>query len=247
MTRRNFLLYSSVFTASAANACLLHKSDVYLSVNEYNTLLLLNTKLTKIKRHVGFGNFNLISYDDSLKIASVTSHIGAFTTLEIELIQRFFYEDPRKYGFHGERTCFDINNKISKNDVIKVPHTGHYIFKGIATEDYKRIIGDIGDTLYLTSGVRNVMKQLSLYCNKLKRERGNITQASRDIAPPSHSFHTIGDFDVGKMGLGGKNFTAAFARTEEFEQMRKLDYIQIRYSPNNDDGVRFEPWHVKII
>ena len=247
MTRRNFLLYSSTIATTALNAQLLHNDDIFLSSNEYSSLLSLDAKLTKVKRHVGFGNFNLISYIDTLKIAKMNSKIGAFSTDELALIDRFFYESPTKYGFYGERTCYDINNKVSKKDVVKVPKTGHYIFKGTSTEDYKRIIGDIGDTLYLTSGVRNVMKQLSLYCSKLKRIKGNITQASRDIAPPSHSFHTIGDFDVGKMGLGAKNFTSAFARTSEFKEMRKLDYIKIRYSANNSDGVRFEPWHVKII
>jgi len=247
MTRRNFLLYSSALTTTALNADLLFSNDIYLSPSEYSSLLSLDSKLTKIKRHVGFGNFNLISYGDALKIAKLNSKIGAFSSNELALIDRFFYEDPSQYGFYGERTCYDINNAISKKDVIKIPHTGHYIFKGIATQDYKRIIGDIGDTLYLTSGVRNVMKQLSLYCSKLKRVKGNITQASKDIAPPSHSFHTIGDFDVGKLGLGAKNFTSAFARTDEFKEIIKLDYIKIRYSANNSDGVRFEPWHVKII
>jgi len=247
MTRRDFLLYSSVLTSSALNANLLYSDDIYLSSTEYSTLLNLDLKLRKIKQHVGFGNFNLISYEESLKIAKVNSKIGAFKSDELALIDRFFYENPTKYGFYGERTCYDINNKVSKKDVVKVPKTGHYIFKGTATEDYKRIIGDIGDTLYLTSGVRNVMKQLSLYCSKLKRVKGNITQVSKDIAPPSHSFHTIGDFDVGKMGLGAKNFTSAFAKTDEFKEIIKLDYIKIRYSANNSDGVRFEPWHVKII
>lgn len=247
MTRRNFLLYSSAITVSTLNADLLYETDAYLTATEYSTLISLDTKLRKIKRYVGFGNFNLISYDDSLKIASRVSKIGAFTNEEISLIDRFFYDNPAKYGFYGERTCYNVNNKISKKDVVKIPHTGHYIFKGTATQDYARIIGDIGDTLYLTSGVRNVMKQLSLYCSKLKKLKGNITQTSRDIAPPSHSFHTIGDFDVGKMGLGSRNFTSDFAKTTEFEQMTKLDYIRIRYSPNNLDGVRFEPWHVKII
>jgi hypothetical protein len=247
MTRRDFLLYSSIATATTLNANLFNSNDIFLSPNEYSTLISLDKRLTKVKRHVGFGNFNLISYDTSLKIARLNSKIGAFTREELSLIDRFFYENPAQYGFHGERTCYNINNKISKKDVVKIKGTGHYVFKGIATEDYKRIIGDIGDTLYLTSGVRNVMKQLSLYVNKLKQINGNITQASRDIAPPSHSFHTIGDFDVGKMGLGGRNFTAAFAKTTEFKQMRKLDYIEIRYSTDNTDGVRFEPWHVKII
>jgi hypothetical protein len=247
MTRRDFLLYSTVLTATSLNASALYETDSFLTAEEYSTLLSLDTKLTKIRRHVGFGNFNLISYDDSLKIAKANRHIGEFNKKEISLIDRFFYDDPAKYGFYGERTCYDLNNKISKKHVVKIPRTGHYIFQGTPTEDYTRIIGDIGDTLYLTSGVRNVMKQLSLYCSKLKRSKGNITQTSREIAPPSHSFHTIGDFDVGKLGLGSRNFTADFAKTKEFEQMTRLDYISIRYSPNNLDGVRYEPWHVKII
>jgi hypothetical protein len=247
MTRRNFLLYSSALSYTTLNASVFLDTDTYLSPKEFETLLSLDKKLSKIKSHVGYANFNLISYTEALKIAKINPKISAFNKAELDLIDRFFYDNPKKYGFYGEQTCFDIENKISKKDVIKVPKTGHYIFKGTSTEDYKRIIGDVGDTLYLTSGVRNVMKQLSLYVNKLKRVKGNINLASRDIAPPSHSFHTVGDFDVGKLGLGAKNFTSAFAKTEEFKKIRQLDYIEIRYSPNNSDGVRFEPWHVKII
>jgi len=247
MTRRDFLLYSSALTATTLNANLLYNNDIFLSALEYKSLISMNKKLTKVKHHIGYANFNLVSYSDVLKVAKRNSKIGAFNFDELSIIDRLFNENPSKYGFFGERTCYNLNNKISKKDVIKVPRTGHYIFKGTATQDYKRIIGDIGDTLYLTSGVRNVMKQLNLYSNKLIKLNGNITQASRDIAPPSHSFHTVGDFDVGKMGLGAKNFTSAFAKTQEFTKMKKLDYIEMRYTHNNSDGVRFEPWHVKII
>ncbi len=247
MTRRDFLLYSSALTATTLNANLLYNDDIFLSALEYKSLISMNKKLTKVKHHIGYANFNLVSYSEVLKVVKHNSKIGEFNFDELSIIDRLFNENPSKYGFFGERTCYDINNKISKKDVIKIPRTGHYIFKGTPTQDYKRIIGDIGDTLYLTSGVRNVMKQLNLYSNKLIKLNGNITQASRDIAPPSYSFHSIGDFDVGKMGLGAKNFTSAFAKTQEFTKMKKLDYIEMRYTHNNSDGVRFEPWHVKII
>lgn len=29
--------------------------------------------------------------------------------------------------------------------------------------------------------------------------------------------------------------------------MRKLTYIEMRYTINNKDGVRYEPWHIKVI
>ena len=105
----------------------------------------------------------------------------------------------------------------------------------------------MGDTLILTSGVRNVLKQLSLYTNKIVNCGGNITKATISIAPPAYSYHTISDFDVGRIGWGYKNFTNAFATTEEFNKMIKLDYISMRYKKNNSDGVRFEPWHVEVI
>ena len=99
----------------------------------------------------------------------------------------------------------------------------------------------------MTSGIRNVVKQLSLYCNKIYNSKGNLTKASTAIAPPAYSYHTISDFDVGRRGWGYKNFTAHFARTTEFYKMRKLNYISMRYTINNKDGVRYEPWHVKVI
>jgi len=106
---------------------------------------------------------------------------------------------------------------------------------------------DIGKTIILTSGVRATMKQLSLHLDKIKSEHGNITVASRSLVPPAYSYHSVGDFDVGKKGWGHQNFTANFARTEEFWNLQKLSYVSMRYTIGNGDGVRFEPWHVKIV
>ena len=74
-----------------------------------------------------------------------------------------------------------------------------------------------------------------------------MTKATTSIAPPAYSYHTISDFDVGKKHWGYKNFTSRFAKTSEFQKMRQLNYIGMRYSENNKDGVRFEPWHVEVI
>lgn len=109
------------------------------------------------------------------------------------------------------------------------------------------MVDDIGDTLFLTSGIRSVVKQTKLFLDKLHSVDGNFTQASRSLAPPAYTYHSIGDFDVGKKGFGYDNFTPRFALTEEFFAMRKLKYIDMRYTINNKDGVRYEPWHVKII
>lgn len=246
MNRRNFLACAAL-TPVFAQELTADDNDIYLSKEEWKVLVSVNTRLKRIKRHVGFANFNLISFHDTLFYARNYYAIGAFTKKELELIDKLFQEDQNQYGFFGPKTCNDINNEISRKDVEKIPYTGHFLFKGKAQEDYENLKKDVGNTLILTSGVRNVVKQLSLYVNKIYNCRGNITKASRSIAPPAYSYHTISDFDVGRKGWGYKNFTADFASTYEFNQMIKLDYIGMRYNMNNSDGVRFEPWHVEVI
>ncbi|WP_052294548.1 D-alanyl-D-alanine carboxypeptidase family protein [Arcobacter nitrofigilis] len=75
----------------------------------------------------------------------------------------------------------------------------------------------------------------------------NLSMASRSIAPPAFTYHSVGDFDIGKKGLGADNFTERFAHTNEFSEMKTLKYIDMRYTIGNKDGVRYEPWHVKVI
>ena len=245
MNRRNFLTCLALSPVISTN--LMAQGDVYLSLDEFETVSSLNRRLKRLKSFVGFANFNLISYNQSLYYGRNYSKIGAFTSKEISMIERLFAENPNDYGFYGERTCMNLNNQISKNDVKKIPYTGHYLFKGKSEEDYKKILSDVGDTIILTSGVRNIMKQLSLYVNKIYNCGGNMSVATTSIAPPGYSYHAISDFDVGRKGWGYKNFTADFASTNEFQEMTKLDYIGMRYNQNNTDGVRFEPWHVEVI
>jgi len=245
MNRRNFLACVALSPVISSN--LMAQDDVYLNRDEFETISSLNRRLKRLKSFVGFANFNLITYNQSLYYARNYSKIGSFTQKEIGMMERLFDENPSDYGFYGERTCMNLDNKILNKDVKKIPYTGHYLYKGKAEQDYKKIISDVGDSIILTSGVRNVMKQMSLYVNKIYNCGGNMSRATISIAPPAYSYHTISDFDVGRKGWGYKNFTADFASTDEFEQMTKLDYIGMRYKKNNRDGVRFEPWHVEVI
>lgn len=246
MNRRLFLTSLSL-SPLIANDFIDKSKDIYLSYQEYNTLKTLNKRLKRLSRYIGYANFNIVSFSDSLYYGRNYSKIGDFTKDELSLVDKLFCENPNQYGFYGSKTCSDINNIVSDKDIVKISHTGHFLFKGAAVEDYEKLKKDVGQTLILTSGVRNVIKQLSLYANKLYHNGGNITQATIQIAPPAYSYHTISDFDVGRIGWGYKNFTDAFALTMEFEKMKKLDYISMRYKKNNSDGVRFEPWHVEVI
>jgi len=245
MDRRLFLTTLALSPLFAKET--LNSKDIYLSNEEFKTLDSLNQRLKRLRRFVGYANFNIICFNDALFYARNYSKIGAFTKDELSLIEKLFHENQMQYGFYGAKTCSNINNKISRKDIVKIPHTGHFLFKGKPQEDYLKLKKDIGDILTLTSGIRNVVKQLSLYTNKIYRCNGNITKATVSIAPPAYSYHTVSDFDVGRVGWGYRNFTADFAKTKEFKEMRKLKYIGMRYKKNNSDGVRFEPWHVEVI
>ena len=248
MRRRTFLGLMTGSAASAMANTQKHDIDtVWLRDDQVSSFVHVQKKIELVKRYVGFGNFNILSFDDMLKVAARYSKIGAFTSSELAFMEEIFYANPNNHGFYGRRTVPSLTTKIDKRDVIKVKHTGHYLFRGHSDESYNRVISDIGKSIVLTSGVRGVPKQMNLYFNKIKSTKGNLSQASRSLAPPAYSYHSIGDFDVGKKGWGYKNFTVSFARTQEFWRLQKLPYISMRYTINNRDGVKFEPWHVKII
>jgi len=248
MHRRAFLGFIAAGSVSAMASTQQHDGQsIWLKDEEVRTFLQVQKKIELVKRHVGFGNFNILSFDDMLKVANRYSKIGSFTKNELNFMEKTFYADPNEHGFYGKQTVPTLTTKINRKEVMKIKHTGHYLFRGHSDESYKRVISDVGKSLILTSGVRGVPKQMNLYFNKIKSTKGNVTLASRSLAPPAYSYHSIGDFDVGKKGWGYKNFTASFARTEEFWKLIRLSYVSMRYNLNNKDGVRFEPWHVKII
>ena len=222
-------------------------SDIYLPSNQIKTFLNVKYKLRQIQNYVGFGNFNIISFDKAISIARWGRGIKRFTKDELNFMESIYYYDPTIHGFYGNRTSNSLTATINKKDVKKIPRTGHYLFKGKTVDTYNHMTKDIGDTIILTSGVRSIVKQMKLYVDKIEKTNGNLSKASNSIAPPAFSYHTVGDFDIGKKGFGYSNFTPRFALTDEFLRMRRLKYIDMRYTINNKDGVRYEPWHIKII
>lgn len=221
--------------------------DIYLDQKYHKSFESVIKKLNLVQRHVGFGNYNIISFDEALNIARWSTKMDGFTKEELEFMEYIFYYNPNVHGFYGERTCKNITDEIDKRNILKIPYSGHYLFKDRSLDTYNNMIKDIGDSIILTSGVRSVMKQMKLFLDKLDRTNLNLNQASISLAPPAYSFHSSGDFDIGKKGFGYDNFTERFALTEEFSKMIKLTYVDIRYTINNKDGVRYEPWHVTVV
>jgi len=257
ISRRDFLIKSALLSVATTTtlvadavdnlAIITEKtSDIYLSHEDFLTLAQLRERFKRLKKFVGYANFNIISYNSSMFYARNYSAIGKFTQEEIHLMERFFYEDPSRYGFYGERTVDNISAYIKKSDLKKISRSGHFIFKGTSLDSYNRLQVDV-DTkdIILTSGVRSVVKQMRLFVDKLYRNKGNLTRTTNAIAPPAYSYHSTGDYDLGKKGFGFANFTPRFALTKEYSELKKLSYIEMRYTLLNNDGVRYEPWHIK--
>lgn len=221
--------------------------DIFLTTEKQAVFQTTLKRILRVKKVIGYANFNLISFDDMLVYAHRYPKIGRFTKPELALIDELFFYDANKYGFHGVKVVKELTSKIDKKETIKIAGSGHYLFQGDALKKFDQLKKDVGPDLILTSGVRSIVKQLQLFLSKLDSSKGNLSLASRSLAPPGHSYHGIGDFDVGKKGFGRLNFTSEFSNTKEYKKLIELKYVDIRYTKDNKIGVRYEPWHIKVV
>jgi zinc D-Ala-D-Ala carboxypeptidase len=224
-----------------------HPTDIYLQPDEMALLKSTTLRFKRLQKLVGYANFHLLSFDEAIKFSKHYSQVDPFTKDELKFLDGMFHEAAAHYGFMGQKPIKNLTDRIAKREVVKIRHTGNYLYKGKPVEMYHRIKQDLGEQVILTSGIRSVIKQFFLFLNKAHDSEGNLSLASRSLAPPGYSFHGIGDFDVGQVGYGKLNFTAQFARSEVFSRLQKLGYIDLRYTRDNLLGVRFEPWHVKVV
>ncbi len=223
-----------------------HPGDVCLDPARFRLLESSVKRLKRLQRTVGHGNFYLLGFDEALKYARNYRKIGRFPKAELAFLESIFYADGAAYGFLGKKPLSTLSDRIRRREVVKIPRTGNYLYRGEPLDTYRKLRKELGGEVVLTSGVRSVMKQFLLFLDKAYRNRGNLSLASRSLAPPGYSFHGVGDFDVGQVGLGVDNFTERFAATTVYRRLVDGGYVNLRYDKGNLLGVRFEPWHVKI-
>ncbi len=224
-----------------------HDTDAFLGECEVELLKRTAAHLRRVQNTVGYGNFGIVGFDRMLRIGRRYPQVERFDRKELMFLESIFYSEADRLGFYGEKVLTRMTEEIPRKEVFKVPATGQFLFQGESLETYLQIKRAIGDDVVLTSGVRGVVKQMYLFLNKAVRTGGNLSRASRSLAPPGYSFHGIGDFDVGKRGLGRANFTAKFARTDVYERLLDYGFATLRYPPGNLEGVRYEPWHIKVV
>jgi len=220
--------------------------DIHLNELETRTMHSVLLRLKGVERSVGHGNYNLISFDRALKFAKRFKQVGAFTREELDFLEKIFFTEASAYGFLGDKVITELTAEINPGETVKIPYSGHYVYRGEAENYYNKLKSDVG-SIILTSGIRSNVKQMHLFLAKCVQSNGNLSKASRSLAPPGHSYHGIGDFDVGKIGWGSANFTNQFSESDEFKRMQDLGYVQIRYTADNRFGVRYEPWHIKVV
>jgi len=223
-----------------------HENDVYLDPEKYALLGSAVNRFKRLQKTVGYANFHLLNFDDAIRFSRNYSRVGPFTRDELCFLETIFYDDPALYGFFGEKPVKNLTARIQRRDVVKLKHTGNYLYRGCPLETYKKIRRDVGEQVILTSGVRSVIKQFLLFLNKAYKNKGNLSLASRSLAPPGYSFHGVSDFDVGQVGFGVANFTERFISTPVYRKLKDSGYLKLRYPRENLFGVRFEPWHIKV-
>ncbi len=223
-----------------------HKGDVFLDDRNFRLLESSVNRFRRLQKVIGFGNFYLLDFDDALRFADRHVEVDRFSVAELNFLEQIFYERASLYGFYGEKPIKNLTDRIPRREVVKVPRTGNYLYRGRPLELYRQIQREVGDKVILTSGVRSVTKQFLLFLDKAYVSNGNLSRASRSLAPPGYSFHGISDFDVGQVGYGRHNFTEKFVTSEVFRRLKKLGYLSLRYPRDNMWGVRFEPWHIKV-
>ncbi|PLX69205.1 MAG: peptidase M15 [Denitrovibrio sp.] len=220
--------------------------DLIADSAEFALIRSCQKKTYALMRYIGFGNFNIVNFDEALKYMNNVSALTPFTKQELNYLDMLFARDASVYGFFGERIFDSLTDNVDQSKLEKIPGSGHYVYKSSSLSIYRNITTEM-KSLTLTSGVRSVVKQLHLFLSKVVETKGNLSMASRSIAHVGYSYHGIGDFDVGIKGWGYDNFTDKFATTDEYSKLMSKGYMRIRYDKKNPYGVRFEPWHVKVV
>lgn len=223
-----------------------HPQDIVLSNNEEKLLGEVVSRLKRLSATIGYGNFAVVTFDEARLYARNYASIGDFSRAELDFLEMIYSRDASDYGFYGEKQITQLTQSIKTREIYKVPHSGNYLYRGESLRKFEAITQDLGQEVVLTSGIRGVVKQFYLFLRKADRHGGNLSLASRSLAPPGYSYHATGDFDIGQRGLGEFNFTEQFTSTHVFRRLADQGVIRYRYDRDNMLGVRYEPWHVKL-
>ena len=167
-----------------------YPDDIWATPEQMALIYSCYNKLSKVQDLIGYTNFNFTDLPTVIHSARQQRKTGkrlgrklertvAFTRFEEQFMDQIFALNAKVYGFNGQRVIFDKNYRIRKKNLISAD--GHFLRQGEAYEKYIRIKKQISDNLSspnnpnsrldmrVTSGIRNIPKQMRLFFRKAVR------------------------------------------------------------------------------
>ena len=191
-----------------------YPNDIWATPEQMILIYSCYNKLSKVQSLAGYSNFNYIDLPTVTYFArqqrNTGNHLGGkrertlpFTKLEEQFMDQIFAIDAKIYGFYGERVIYEKNYRVNPKKLLSAD--GHFLRKGEAHSKYLRIKEQVNGELsrsrssvskldmQVTSGIRNIPKQMRLFFRKAVR----LTQVPRQSevnvidfkSGTSHSVH----------------------------------------------------------
>ena len=108
-----------------------------------------------------------------------------------------------------------------------------------------------GIQLVVVSGYRSYFSQKNIFSRRVRRAKGNVSEAKKSVAPPGTSEHQLGlACDVGKKQ--GNSLVSSFGTTKEGIWLKnnahRFGFI-IRFQKEWEQvtGYMYEPWHIRYV
>ena len=168
-----------------------YPGDIWASPEQMLLIYSCYNKLSQVQRRVGFSNFNYVDFPTVIQTAKQQRRTGRyfgekaecttpFTRNEEAFMEQVFGFDANALGFHGQKVIRSQNYRVNPKDLTFMD--GHFIRKGEALEKYSNIKIQVRDkmaqtagkskrrqaalNMQITSGIRNIPKQMRLFFRK---------------------------------------------------------------------------------
>ncbi len=173
-----------------------YPGDIWATPEQMVLIYSCYNKLSKVQSLIGYSNFNFIDLptvtysarqqrNTGKRLGGKTERTLPFTRPEEQFMDQIFAIDAKTYGFYGERVIYDKNYRINPKKLISTDC--HFLRRGEAHAKYirikKQVSSKYSDTrgstskldMQVTSGIRNIPKQMRLFFRKAVR----LTQVPR--------------------------------------------------------------------
>ena len=168
-----------------------YPGDIWASPEQMLLIYSCYNKLSQVQRRVGFSNFNYIDFPTVIQTAGQQRRTGRyfgkkaectvpFSRDEEAFMEQVFAFDANAFGFHGEKVIHSQHYRVNPKELTFMD--GHFIRKGEALEKYSTIKNQVSDkiaqtagkgrrqqaalNMKITSGIRNIPKQMRLFFRK---------------------------------------------------------------------------------